>query len=74
MRAVLNVIFYVTKGGIQWRMLPTNFPKWQSVYHYLPAWKLQGVWVESTIHYAHASEKKKRGTNIPRRGVWRVNR
>ncbi len=45
MRAVLNAIFYVTKGGIQWRMLPTNFPKWQSVYHYLRAWKLQGVWV-----------------------------
>ena len=45
MRAVLNAIFYVTKGGIQWRMLPTNFPKWQSVYHYLRAWKRQGVWV-----------------------------
>src|SRR2546425_8134078 len=29
MRAVLNAIFYVTKGGIQWRMLPTNFPTWQ---------------------------------------------
>jgi hypothetical protein len=27
MRAVLNAIFYVTKGGIQWRMLPTNFPQ-----------------------------------------------
>src|SRR5215469_11388355 len=37
MRAVLNAIFYVTKGGIQWRMLPGNFPKWQSVYHYLRA-------------------------------------
>ena len=45
MRAVLNAIFYVTKGGSQWRMLPTNFPKWQSVYHYLRVWKLQGVWV-----------------------------
>ena len=45
MRAVLNAIFYVTKGGIQWRMLPGNFPKWQSVYHYLRAWKLTGVWV-----------------------------
>src|SRR5215813_3118879 len=45
MRAVLNAIFSVTKGGIQWRMLPTNFPKWQSVYHYVRAWKLQGVWV-----------------------------
>jgi putative transposase len=31
MRAVLNAIFYVTKGGIQWRMLPVNFPKWPSV-------------------------------------------
>jgi putative transposase len=37
MRAVLNAIFYVTQGGIQWRMLPINFPKWQSVYHYLRA-------------------------------------
>ena len=37
--------FYVTKGGIQWRMLPTNFPKWQSVYHYLRTWKREGVWV-----------------------------
>ena len=45
MRAVLNAIFYVTKGGIQWRMLPTNFPKWQSVYHYLRTWTRAGVWV-----------------------------
>ena len=42
MRAVLNAIFYVTKGGIQWRMLPTDFPKWQSVYHYLRTWKRVG--------------------------------
>ena len=61
MRAVLNAIFYVTKGGIQWRMLPTNFPKWQSVYHDLRAWKLQGVWVR--IHdtlRARVREKEER--------------
>ena len=61
MRAVLNAIFYVTKGGIQWRMLPTNFPKWQSVYHYLRAWKRQGVWVR--IHdtlRARVREKEER--------------
>jgi putative transposase len=33
MRAVLKAIFSGTKGGIPWRMLPSNFPKWQSVYH-----------------------------------------
>src|SRR5215813_6980140 len=43
MRAVLNAIFYVTKGGIQWRMLPVNFPKWQSVYHYLRTWNTSSV-------------------------------
>jgi len=59
MRAVLNAIFYVTKGGIQWRMLPTNFPKWQSVYHYLRAWKLQGCGSESTIH--SCARQRKRG-------------
>jgi transposase len=59
MRAVLNAIFYVTKGGIQWRMLPTNFPKWQSVYHYLRTWKLQGVWVR--IHDTLRARPSKRG-------------
>jgi putative transposase len=64
MRAVLNAIFYVTKGGIQWRMLPINFPKWQSVYHYLRAWKLQGVGV--SIHEtlrARVREKAARHTH-----------
>src|SRR5262249_32801059 len=59
MRAVLNAIFYVTKGGIQWRMLPTNVPKWQSVYHYLRAWKLQGVWVR--IHDTFRARQRTRG-------------
>src|SRR4030095_6096204 len=36
--------FYVTKGGSQWRRLPTNFPKWQSVYQYLRTWKRAGGW------------------------------
>src|SRR6266536_2056732 len=59
MRAVLNAIFSVTTGGIQWRMLPTNFPKWQSVYHDLRAWKLQGVWVR--IHETLRARQSKRG-------------
>src|SRR5260221_6249372 len=29
MREVLNAIFYVNKGGIQWRMLPHEFPRWK---------------------------------------------
>ena len=44
MREVLNGIFYLIRGGISWEMLPSDFPKWKTVYHYFRLWRLQGVW------------------------------
>jgi putative transposase len=44
MRAVMNAILYVTVGGIQWRMLPHDFPNWSSVYGYFRDWRRTGVW------------------------------
>jgi putative transposase len=44
MREVLNSIFYLVRGGIPWEMLPKDFPKWKSVYHYFRLWRLQGIW------------------------------
>lgn len=41
---VLNAIFYVLVGGIAWRMLPTDFPNWKSVYHYFWKWRKSGEW------------------------------
>src|SRR5438094_43582 len=67
MRAVLNAIFYVTKGGIPWRMLPVNFPKWQSVYHDLRAWKLPGVWVGQRCRTPRAARPAGCGGG---RGAW----
>ncbi len=34
MRMVINAIFYIVVSGIQWRMLPHEYPNWQSVYYY----------------------------------------
>jgi len=42
MRQVVNAIFYLLVSGIQWRMLPKDFPKWQSVYYYFRQWRLDG--------------------------------
>jgi len=44
MRQVVNAILYVVVGGIQWRMLPTDFPKWQSVYYYFRLWRKSNEW------------------------------
>jgi transposase len=32
-------ILYVLKSGCQWRMLPSDFPKWTTVYSYFRIWK-----------------------------------
>jgi putative transposase len=42
-RLLLNAIFYLVKTGCQWRMLPHDFPKWQSVYFYFSRWKRNGT-------------------------------
>lgn len=44
MRAVLNAILYVVASGGQWRLLPHEYPTWQSVYHYFRAWCKDGTW------------------------------
>jgi putative transposase len=44
MRKVVNAILYLVVGGIQWRMLPKEYPKWQSVYHYFREWRKSGLW------------------------------
>ncbi len=44
MRQVINAIMYLTVGGIQWRMLPREYPKWQSVYTYFRMWRDDGTW------------------------------
>ena len=42
-RRVLDAIFYVTKGGIQWAMLPKDFPPVGTVYWYFAQWKRDGT-------------------------------
>ena len=44
MRQVINAILYLVVGGIQWRMLPKEYPKWQSVYYYFRIWRDDGTW------------------------------
>ena len=35
---VFCAVLYVIKGGIQWRMLPSDFPNWELVYYYFRIW------------------------------------
>ena len=44
-RSVLNGILYLNKTGCQWRMIPTTFGNWSTIYGYFKRWRQQGVWV-----------------------------
>lgn len=44
-RRIVNAVLYVLKGGIQWRLMPANFPPWQTVYHRFRKWTLDHTWV-----------------------------
>lgn len=43
-RWVLDAILYVVRTGCQWRLLPSDFPCWQSVYTVFRRWRLAGIW------------------------------
>jgi putative transposase len=43
-RAVLDALFYHLRAGGAWRMLPHDFPPWQTVYHRFRQWRLDGTW------------------------------
>ncbi|HZD93317.1 MAG TPA: IS5 family transposase [Candidatus Sulfotelmatobacter sp.] len=44
MRQVINAILYILVTGAQWRMLPKDYPKWKSVYHYFRIWRDDRTW------------------------------
>ena len=48
MRAVVNAIFYLTKTGCQWKMLPNEYPNYNSVYHHFRCFSRAGVWERIT--------------------------
>jgi transposase len=35
---VFCAVLYLLKSGYQWRMMPSDFPKWRTVHHYFSLW------------------------------------
>ena len=42
--SIVNAILYQLKNGCQWRDLPSDFPKWRTVYSQFRRWQLDGTW------------------------------
>ncbi|AZB32160.1 transposase [Chryseobacterium balustinum] len=43
LRNIIDGVLWVLRTGSQWRNLPENFPKWESVYYYFRKWGSDGT-------------------------------
>jgi len=43
LREVMNALRYLARTGCQWRMLPHDFPPWETVYYYFCLWRDDGT-------------------------------
>jgi transposase len=49
---VFCAVLYLLKSGCQWRMLPSDFPKWRTVHHYFSLWSEKTEDRESLLEQA----------------------
>ena len=42
-REILDAIFYVLKSDCPWRLLPRDFPPWETVYWWFGRWRVDGT-------------------------------
>ena len=69
LRDIFDGMFYLLKTGCQWRMIPINFPPWESIYYYYSKWKEDG-----TIELIHEllreyTRKKAKREETPSLGI-----
>jgi putative transposase len=43
-RRIINAILYVVRTGCQWRLIPKDFPNWNTVYGIFWQWRNDGTW------------------------------
>lgn len=75
LRQVVNALLYILMGGIAWRLLPHDFPKWQTVYHYFRQWRDDGT-LEGINQVLHQWERTTGHDHPPHlaMGWWILNR
>ncbi len=68
-REIVDAIAYWLRAGCAWRLLPHDFPPWQTVYHYWRVWRIEGRW-ERIVTELRRRERRRQGRNpAPSAGV-----
>lgn len=68
-REIINALAYWVRAGCAWRLLPHDFPPYQTVYHYWRQWRIEDRW-EGILAALRARERNRQGRETtPSAGV-----
>lgn len=66
---ILDAIIFIDESGGQWRMLPAEYPKWQTVYYYFRRWGAMDAFSELEDRQVQKARLKRGETAAPTIGA-----
>lgn len=60
LRTIFDAIFYVLRSGCPWRLLPADFPPWQTVYYHFRKFHRKALW-HSIFKALRGAERQRLG-------------
>jgi len=49
-RIFIEAVYYLTRTGCQWRMLPSEYGKWKTIFSRFNDWSKKGIWKQLHQH------------------------
>lgn len=62
-REIFDAIFYVLKTGCHWRLLPHDFPPWQTVFYHYRRFRFSGMW-HRIFAILRGAQRKRAGKDL----------
>ena len=69
-RRVADAVFYLLRSGCAWRMLPREYPPWQTVYYHFRKWRRDGRLRQATTDSERRYANRRVEIAIPAERSW----